>query len=49
MKIYEGTSDQVHEDFKREWKKFQAKNKGKTATLEEMAKRFNNFLDNTYF
>ena len=49
MKIFDGTSEQVYKDFKREWKKFQAKNKGKTATLEEMAKRFNNFLDNTYF
>ena len=49
FKIMEGVGDVITNDFKRKWKEFKSKNKGKTATLEEMAERFDRYLDNTYF
>ena len=49
LKLLEGVSNEIYKEFESEWDDFKNKNKGKRATIDEMAKRFDRYLDNTYF
>ena len=49
LKILDHASETTFREIEKQFDDFKSKNKGKSATLEEIDKRFTNYLDNVYF
>ena len=48
-KIMEGVSNKIYEEIDNEFLQFKKKNKGKKALVEEIAKKFEEYLQKNYF